>query len=209
MRVIFASLLVAAVATAAVPALAEPSRVEAVFELSTPEAAVEAYADAFADDDFLAVFLMLDPMAHELIERASAILRLDLFSRLDPSMMTRDHTAGANEYAFDPERPWLGPDVLQQFIYLMVMADGQDAHLVDFDGGAMSPVAADEPFTEDGRTRTWVDATVGGEGPVRFLLQQSPAGRWRILSIVARPGAPDEAVFLPTEHLRSGDSDGG
>lgn len=64
--------------------------------------------------------------------------------------------------------------------------------------GDLTVVAVGEPIVVDGRMRAEVDSEVAGEGPVRFLLQQSPAGRWRVLSIVARPAPPTKPPSCPS-----------
>ena len=190
-----------AAAAHAQPAL---SRIDRLFDLSTPEAAVEAYVEAFAADDFLAAYFILDPLAHEMVLRANLLFEFSQLTRLDGrTIMDPVGFPVALEHASDLEAPMVTHDIYQYFIFVMSKSDRADAHLIDFPGGGslfgseITIVSVGEPFEDDRRTRAWVDTDVPGEGPVRFLLQQSPAGRWRVLSITARPGETDEAVFLP------------
>ena len=183
---------------------AEPSRIEAIFDLSSPELGVAAYVDAFADNDYVAAFFLLDPQAHERFMVAMQRFQLGHFSGIDFDQIDRDDMAGLpTEYAEDIERPSISYNAMQMFAFYMALADREDAHLISFDGNvglfgdALTIESTGTPFTEDGRQRAWVETTVQNEGPVRFLMQESPSGRWRVLSIVARPGADDEAVFLP------------
>ncbi len=182
------------------------SRIDALFDLSTPEAAVETFVETFAAADYLATYFVLDPAAHQVV--MWAIQRFDFsgLTSMEATAMMEPTFPVALEHAVDLEAPMLTPDLYQSFIFVMSKSDQADAHLIDFRGGgslfgsALTIMSVGEPFAAEGRTRTWVETEVDGEGHVRFLLQESPAGRWRVLSIIARPGESDEAGFLPVRN---------
>lgn len=202
MRLIKCSVLTFALAGLALEASAQTSRLDQALDLTSPQAAVETYAAAFADDDYAAVFLVLAPQAQDEFLRAMHMFKFETFSRLEPMSMDDYASDAAAEYASDPDKPMLGPTIMQTFNYLMHAADAGGAHLIDFGAGGLfgetlTIESVGDTFTVDGWSRTWVETELAGEGPVSFLLQQSPEGRWRVLSIVAHAGSDHETVFLP------------
>ncbi len=201
----FSLAIAAATATGyAAAAMASPpmSRVEQVLDLSTPEAAVQTYSEVFAEDDFIAAYFALDPTAR--MRFMMHVQRFQFDDYLDPDAdqdlkrQAFDAQFGPYEHPMDYERPFLGIDVFHSFQVILWSADQLGIHAIDF-AGPVEVQSVDEITQGDGARQVVVHAVDTNEGPVAFLLRESPAGRWRVDSIVARPEMADEAFFLPQE----------
>ncbi|MEZ5667730.1 MAG: hypothetical protein R3F55_09930 [Alphaproteobacteria bacterium] len=176
------------------------SRIETALDLSTPEATVATFAETFADDDYVAVYFALDPTARYVFMRSLSMLRMDLL--LTPGLdgaavrAIMDDLRGPYDSALEQDKPWVGPDVFVAFQSLMDSADRAGALAIELDG-ALTIDAVGPSQTIDGASEVVVETTVAYEGPVRFILREAPSGRWRVVSVIARPGAADEVTFLP------------
>lgn len=200
-----ATVLLAACLAAPALAFGPPqSRLEAALDLSTPEAAAITYSEVFADNDFIAAYFVLDPMARERFAMAVARLQLDYFMAADADLDDKlaafdgDGHLGPYEHATRQDSPIQSNDVFHLFQVALWGADQYRIHAIDF-AGPVTVDKAGQPFDDDGHARAIVYAEDSHEGRIRFLLQASPAGRWRVLAITARPGAVDEVEFLPME----------
>jgi len=181
------------------------SRVEAVLDLSTPEAAVQTYADAFAANDFIAVYLALSPAARERFSIGVARLLLDDIVAadvdLDLELQLFAPAFGPFEPAAEQSSPIVSFDSFHVFEVALWNADQFGIHVIDL-AGPPAVVSVGEPVDRDGTKEVVVETIDDREGPVRFVLQETPSGRWRIRTVIARPGADDEAVFLGVEARR-------
>lgn len=178
------------------------SRFDQMLDLSTPEASVRTYSEVFAEDDFIAAYFALDPTAR--MRFMMQVQRFQFDGILDPEadrdlkMQAFDAQFGPYEHPLDYDKPFIGIDVFHSFQIILWSAGQLGIHAIDF-AGPVEVQSVDEITEGDGARQVVVHAVDANEGPVSFLLRESPAGRWRVASIVVRPETADEAFFLPQE----------
>jgi hypothetical protein len=152
-------------------------------DLGSPVAAARTYADAFARDDFMTVWLVLDSQAQFRITQLSNLMEYDQLLQSD---RVDDIQARLGE-AFNFETMEMS-DSWYVFDQFMLIADRNDAFLIDLSGS-----------TSLGEARTVVGgaevpAEVEGiDGEVTFRLVLSPSGRWRVHQVVV-PGGDQERI---------------
>jgi hypothetical protein len=152
-------------------------------DLGSPVAAATTFADAFARDDFMTVWLVLDGQAQFRITQVLNLLEYEQLVRPD---RVGDVQVQFGE-AFDLETMEMN-DPWYVFDRFMLIADLTDAFLIDLSGEA----SFGEARTIAGGAE--VPAEVEGvDGEVTFRLVNSPSGRWRVHQVVV-PGGDEERI---------------
>ncbi|MFV1962427.1 MAG: hypothetical protein ACC658_11415, partial [Acidimicrobiia bacterium] len=152
-------------------------------DLASPSAAVETFSDAFAQNDFMTVWLVLDITAQRRVEVYFDLLQWKMVIRTDavPDMGSEIASALSLESLETTDRWYI-------FDRVMMIADRNDAYLVDLSGnvtpGNESSVGDDAEV---------VSVVEGIEGEVRFRLTQSPSGRWRVHQVIV-PGGDEDII---------------
>jgi hypothetical protein len=157
-------------------------------DLDSPLAAAEVFADAFARDDFMTVWLVLDSEAQfrfsqnlNLLEY-SQIIRVDavpdLPDRLSQPLSLDELESGEAWYLFD---------------LLMLIADENDAFLIDLS----SDVQLGDLSESAGAAS--LSASVGGiDGGVTIHLAQNSQGRWKVHQVIVPGGDEDQIPWSVT-----------
>ncbi len=151
-------------------------------DLGSPSSAVETFADAFARDDFMAVWLSFG--RHAEIKLTTYLNQLQYSQIIGPE-------------ALDDLRAWLQDDLFFEnmerpdewwlFDQIMLIADENDGFVIDLSGDL---VIKNE---ELGIGTAVVAAEVAGiAGEVEFDLRESGTGRWQIerVSVPEAEGGP-------------------
>jgi hypothetical protein len=146
-------------------------------DLSSPEAAVETFTDAFARDDFMTVWMVLDPFAHVRLSRSLNLLQYSEVVGPDATDDLQDWMH--NEFSFETME---GLGELLWFDQLMLIADRNDAFLVDLSGTVEIGTVAVEDH------EAVVTAEVEGQGTVEFFLTVPSSGRWKISRVFVPVG---------------------
>ncbi|MGI9608523.1 MAG: hypothetical protein ACR2P0_20500 [Acidimicrobiales bacterium] len=158
----------------------EPGDAYAALDLSTQTAAVSTFLDAFDREDFLTLWLVLDPDAHS---QASSGVPTG-----NARVVTQDF---ADRFFEDPprdlEHTGLAPSY---FDAVMAKAADDDEFIVDLREGSAAAGASDGPGS-------WsvVEAQIGSLGTVQIALIESASGRWRVRQVAGprtalEPGGP-------------------
>ena len=149
--------------------------------LETPAAAVETLSDAFAEDDFMTVWLVLDTDAQFRIQQELNLLEYGKL--LAPSGVEALQDWLSTDWSFEDLEhgdPWYF------FDQAMLRADEVDGFLIDLSEG----VDLEEDVTS-GDVAT-VTAQVGGiDEAVTFRLTRTATGRWRVHQVAVPGGDPD------------------
>ena len=154
-------------------------------DLSSPTAAVETFTEAFADDDFVTVWLAFSHTGQFVLQHEMDLLQWKRI--IGPEALDDLRDWLQNEYSLDMVESvdgwWL-------FDRLMLIADESDGFLIDLSGD----VSIGSEAINDGTAI--VSAEVSGiEGDVEFRLRESATGRWRIQQVVAPGGDNPEDLF--------------
>jgi limonene-1,2-epoxide hydrolase len=187
--------------------------------LSTPEAAVRTFTQAFQERDFPTVFWVLHPNAqqqwwrHFGLKRFENLVRTSNPSQIlwstefgrnlhalvesgtinkDESFLTFLEMSGSLGYKGSPHTPLVMEHIGDtSYLFDQVMLAANEQYLIDLRG----QVTIGETRlrkTVDGEMIATVIATLAGvEGEVSFRLKQSPTGRWRVLQVIV-PGGDEE-----------------
>lgn len=154
-------------------------------DLNSPEAAAQTLVDAFARDDFMTVWLVLDSKTQWRTQglvntfRFEKLVRVDAFDDFQDAMRSSLFLGGPAEIE--------SVDSWYLFDTLMMLADANEAFLIDLSGDVTLGVA----LARAGSTE--IPAVVDGVGEVTINLALSPNGRWRVTQ-VAVPGGDDADV---------------
>jgi hypothetical protein len=155
-------------------------------DLSTPRRAVTTLVDAFGRNDFMTVWLVLDPFAQDEFRSNLNLVRYSQI--LDTAAFPDYQTALQTEFL--PMASWDSHDLWYLFDSLMLLADRHQAFLIDLSG----PVEITGETTEGPFDYTDVTARVAGiEGEVTFRMSQAPSGRWRVFQVIV-PGGDTRLV---------------
>jgi len=150
-------------------------------DLDTPLAAVETFTDAFADDDFMTVWLVLDPEAQFRVQQELNLLQYQAL--IGPEAMD-DLAVWFDDESFfesmEHSDPWYF------FDQIMLIADANNGLLIDLSGNAK--VQSDNA---SGNVATVVTEVDGIEGDVVFRLEATPTGRWRVKQVIVPGGDPE------------------
>lgn len=147
-------------------------------DLGTPLTAAETFVDAFAEDDFMTVYLTLDREAQFRVHQGMNLFEYGLLVRIDAIEDLEGELRRALAIE-DMEHA----DAWYIFDRVMLMADRNDAFLVDLSGEvALESAGPDE-----------VRATVPGiDGDVTISLTKSTTGRWRVRQVLVPGGNADD-----------------
>lgn len=149
----------------------------------SPGAAAELFVDAFSDDDFAAVWMLLDPEARFRFEQLWNLLEYDRLIRPDE---IPDFAGRLLEIQQTPGLE-LG-DTSQLFNLLMLEADRHDAFLIDLNSGVELGQVAREG------DRAVVAASIDGiDGNVMIALTQVSEDQWQVHQVLV-PGGDVEQI---------------
>ncbi|NOY57050.1 MAG: hypothetical protein GXP34_13845 [Actinobacteria bacterium] len=152
-------------------------------DLESPSAAVETFADAFARNDFMTVWLTFDMRTQEILGASFDLLQWR--NVIDTDAVPDMGSEIASVLSFDNLET---TDRWYLFSEVMMIADRNDAYLIDLSGDV---TPGDETQVGDDIEVSSVVAGIDGE--VRFRLAQSPSGRWRVLQVIV-PGGDETAI---------------
>jgi hypothetical protein len=153
-------------------------------DLSTPDAAAETFVNAFARDDFMTVWLVLDPQAQFAFQQYANFLEHDRLIRVE----VVDDLQGQLQEVWAPDNPDRSIDAWYLFDQIMLIADRNDAFVIDLSG----TVALGESTSVGDSAE--VPAEVDGiPGTVVIRLTGSSSGRWRVHQVVV-PGGDEERI---------------
>lgn len=152
-------------------------------DLASPTAAVETFTDAFADKDFMTVWLAFDINAQNRVEHYSNLLQWPILLRTDA--VPNHGSQIGSVLSFDNLET---TDRWYIFDQMMMIADEHDAYLVDLSGDVA--VGEESAAGDDVEVSTVVE---GIDGEVRFRMVQSPSGRWRVLQVIV-PGGDEDLI---------------
>ena len=150
-------------------------------DLASPSAAVETFSDAFARNDFMTVWLVLDRQAQFVASQHIDWLQYRNLIRTDavPDMQAEVSSLFVLDDLETTDR-W------NIFSQIMMIADRNDAYLIDL-SGEVTP-GDESQVGEDVEVASVVE---GIEGEVRFRLTESPSGRWRVHQVIVSGGDED------------------
>lgn len=150
-------------------------------DLGTPVAAVEILTDSFARDDFMTVWLVLDPLAQTLLRQALDLLQYDTVLAPAGVDALTDWIREESFYeSLEQTSQWYF------FDQAMLRADEVDGFLIDLSGD----VDIEEEVTS-GDVATVTARVEGIEEVARFRLTRTPTGRWRVHQVTIGEGDPD------------------
>jgi hypothetical protein len=154
-------------------------------ELGSPVAAARTFTEAYARDDFMTVWLVLDSEARFQFQQHQALLEYDRLirtDRIDPATLGEEILRAASQDGAEPPEPWY------LFDRFMLVADEHDALLLD-----LSNEASFGEGEVDGERATVRAEMSRVEGEVTFHLTRSPGGRWHVHQVVV-PGGDEAAI---------------
>ena len=150
-------------------------------DLSSPTAAVETFAEAFADDDFMTVWLGFGRNAQFRLQQDLSLLQYGRI--IAPDALDEWRNWMQNEFSLEAMESvdgwWL-------FDRMMLVADESDGFLIDLSGD----VSIKREEITDGTALVLAEVS-GIEGDVEFRLIQSGGGRWQIEQVVVPEGDED------------------
>ncbi|MDJ0496707.1 MAG: hypothetical protein QNJ89_02680 [Acidimicrobiia bacterium] len=147
-------------------------------DLETPEAAVATITQAFAQDDFMTVWLVLDTEAQFRFQQELSLQQHE--NVLAPAGVDALQASPESFYGMEQGDPWYF------FDRVMLLADEADGFLIDLSEGfdIEEHVTSGDVATVTGR--------VGGiEEAVTFRLSRSDSGRWRVHQVAVPGGDPE------------------
>ena len=171
-------------------------------DLSTPEAAVQTFVDAFQRRDYAGVFLIFAPQTQ--LYWIGQIQRFGEDNVVDPK--AADAVREGFTFGFNHTEAEHSPN-LDNYLFdeVMLLAEEYDGFLIDL-RGVVEIVRSEDttipPYghaedTDDDETplpAVNVFTTVEGiDGEVIFRMVQSPSGRWQVLQVI-EPGG-DESML--------------
>lgn len=194
MRLILTLLLTMAMTAVAVTAQEDdaPRTAYEALDLSTPEAAVETFVEAFVTQNYPVVYWVFAPDAQDVVFRALATFQFERLFVMDEErsfdapvvqaipllsegLDAGEHSANVGTFTFDD---------------IMLAAAEFDAFLIDLRGGVTITGSQPGEIEQVGPTVD-VTAEVEGVGTVVFRMVRSVSGRWRVWAVVA-PGGDRE-----------------
>ena len=159
-------------------------------DLSTPEIAVTTFADAFARDDFLTVYLVLSTRSQFIfLQRLrlldySYMIQPDSFERIRDDVTTFAEGLGEGEHIDDS---WY------MFDQIMLAAKRHDVLLIDLSGEVAIIDSKPIEFEDHDETVDVIAEVEGIPGEVVFRMIQAPSGNWRVYQVII-PGGDEEMV---------------
>lgn len=152
-------------------------------DLASPSEAVETFTDAFAEKDFMTVWLAFDINAQQRVENYFNLLQWPNLIRTDavPNIGSETASILSLDNLETTDRWYL-------FDVMMTTADEHDAYLIDLSGAVT--ISEESQAGDDAEVSTVVE---GINGDVRFRLVQSPTGRWRVYQVIV-PGGDEDLI---------------
>ncbi len=147
-------------------------------DLETPEAAVATFAEAFARDDFMTVWLVLDTESQFRFQQELSLQQHE--NVLAPAGVDALQASPDSFYGLEQGDPWYF------FDRVMMLADEVDGFLIDLSAGIdiQEHVTSGDVATVTGRVGDIDEA-------VTFRLTRSNSGRWRVHQVAVPGGHPD------------------
>lgn len=152
-------------------------------DLESPSAAVETFADAFARNDFMTVWLTFDVTTQVRVGVSFDLLQWR--NVIDADAVPDMASEMASVLSFDNLET---TDRWYLFAEVMMIADRNDAYLIDLSGDVT--LGEESQVGDDVEVFSVVE---GIDGEVRFRLVQSPSGRWRVYQVIV-PGGDEAAI---------------
>lgn len=150
-------------------------------DLGSPLKAAETFADAFARDDFMTVWLVLQADAQIHLQQALNMLRYGQF--FDTVAFSDYRTALETEFL--DMMSWDTHDAWYIFDRIMLFADRHDAFLIDLSGEV--DFSGESPGARWGYTDLIAEVE-GIEGDVTFRMTETLSGRWRVYQVIVPAG---------------------
>ena len=162
------------------PALGDARTYYESLDLDSPLEGAQTFVKAFARDDFMTVYLVLDSAAQFAIHQHVNLIDYDAL--LDTSAVPDIDREMASLLSLDESET---TDMWHLFDRLMMLAARNDAFLIDL-GGEVS-------FDDEDDTSEVIATVAGIAGEVIFRMTESPSGRWRVHQIVT-PGGDTNTI---------------
>lgn len=152
-------------------------------DLSSPEATVETFTNAFAKDDFMTVWLSFDYRAQSEIRNAFNLIEfsklMDISQFPDPGNTIADTMSGLFQQG--------NVDMWRAFDEIMLLADENDALLIDIT--ELESLELDNAAAS-GEASVVVEMK-GSDEDLLINLTQAEDDRWFVRQVVAPEGDPD------------------
>ncbi len=184
-------------------------------DLSTPEAAVQTFVDAFQREDFPTVYLVFAPETQLLFQQMINRLRINYLVRGEAWADLAGEITFVREGLGHGEQS--DGEIWFLFDEMMLAAKKHDGLLIDLSGTVTIQSAQEsETLLEDydGLVIDVIAAVDGIEGDVTFRMVQAPSGRWRVYQVLLPNAAggmygpwavPEELITPMTHYERPGD----
>jgi hypothetical protein len=150
-------------------------------DLATPQSAVARFVAAYRGRDYVTVFWILSPQSQNAWIEAFQTFNLGQLTGPLPA----DLRSTVMQAAIPPMAEWDQTDTSWLFDHLMVTVESV---------GALPLRLPEQGTAGESLSRADGTATVGfgsGPGAVKFRLVRSPAGQWRVSSVVGAGGNPE------------------
>ena len=152
-------------------------------DLSSPTAAVETFADAFAGDDFMTVWFAFGWHAQSGLQQDMRLLQYGRI--IGPDSLDDLRNWMQNEFSLETMESL---DQWWFFDQIMLVADENDGFLIDLSGD----VSIEREEIKDDTAVVFAKVS-GISGEVEFRLKESASGRWQVDQVFI-PGG-DEDLF--------------
>jgi hypothetical protein len=157
-------------------------------DLSTPEIAVVTFSNAFAQDDFLTVYLVLSPRSQFIfLQRLrlldySYVIQPESFERIRDDVSLFAEGIGAGEHA---DEGWY------IFDQIMLAAKRHDVLLIDLSGEVKILDSRIVGLMDYDQAVEVASEVEGIQGEVVFRMIQAPSGNWRVYQVILPGGDVD------------------
>lgn len=169
----------------------EPDQPRTYYEsldLSSPEAAVQTFVDAFQQEDYFTVYMILDRVAQFSFFQS---IRSADYKRLFDVTYREEIFATVPLFAEGVDAMEHSPDGIFIFDDLMLAASDYDALLIDLRGEVriIKSVPVEVIFDDESQPGNDIYAEVKGiTGQLIFRTVQAPSGRWRVRQVIVPGG---------------------
>ena len=159
-------------------------------DLDTPEEAVTAFTDAFAEDDFFTVFLILSNHSQLIMNQRTQLHQyghlydINLHAEMRSSISLFSKGLGEGEHL---DMGWY------LFDEIMMAAREHSAFLIDLSGRVTILKVEPSESRWDENTTDVFTRVEGIDGEVVFRMVQGPSGKWRVLQVIV-PGGDEEMI---------------
>ncbi len=152
-------------------------------DLSSPTAAVETFAEAFAGDDFMTVWLAFDRHAQFVLQHDMSLLQYGRI--IGPDALDDFRNWMQNEFSIETME---SVDQWWFFDQIMLVADENDGFLIDLSGD----VSIRREEIKDDTAVVFAEVS-GIAGELEFRLNESATGRWQINQVFV-PGGDEDLI---------------